>query len=92
VNYFGDGRNGNIPVANPPTRKATSSPASIASGGGKQAANVAAGAIKTLTTSIEGIDDNGIANLLPADSGRDEETLDEAKNARPTPSAAGPAR
>jgi len=37
----------------------------------------------TLTTSIDGIDDNAVANLLPADSGRDEETLDEAKKRAP---------
>ena len=79
---FGDGRNGNIPVANPANPEGNIVAREYRFGGGKQG-NVAAGAIKTLTTSIEGIDDNGIANLLPADSGRDEETLDEAKKRAP---------
>ena len=79
---FGDGRNGNIPVANAANPEGNIVAREYRFGGGKQG-NVAAGAIKTLTTSIDGIDDNGVANLLPADSGRDEETLDEAKKRAP---------
>src|SRR6266508_2535989 len=75
---FGDARNGNIPVANPANPEGNIVAREYRFGGGKQG-NVPAGAIKTLTTSIDGIDDNTVANLLPADSGRDEETLDEAK-------------
>jgi len=79
---FGDARNGNIPVANPANPEGNIVAREYRFGGGKQG-NVPAGAIKTLTTSIDGIDDNTVANLLPADSGRDEETLDEAKKRAP---------
>jgi predicted phage baseplate assembly protein len=79
---FGDGRNGNIPVANPANPEGNIVAREYRFGGGKQG-NVPAAAIKTLTTSVEGVDDNNIANLLPADSGRDEETLDEAKKRAP---------
>jgi predicted phage baseplate assembly protein len=79
---FGDGRNGNIPVANPENPEGNIVAREYRFGGGKQG-NVAAGAIKTLTTSIDGIDTNAVANLLAADSGRDEETLDEAKKRAP---------
>ena len=56
-------------------------------GGGKRG-NVQAAGIKTLLTSIDGIDDNKVANLLAAHSGRDEETLDEAKKRAPRAQAA----
>lgn len=79
---FGDGRNGNIPVANPANPEGNIVAREYRFGGGKQG-NVPAGAIRTLTTSIEGIDDNNVANLLAADSGRDEESLDEAKKRAP---------
>ena len=79
---FGDGRNGNIPVANPANPEGNIIAREYRFGGGKQG-NVPAAAIKTLTTSVEGVDDNNIANLLPAYSGRDEETLDEAKKRAP---------
>jgi predicted phage baseplate assembly protein len=79
---FGDGRNGNIPVANPENPEGNIVAREYRFGGGKQG-NVAAGAIKTLTTSIDGIATNAVANLLAADSGRDEETLDEAKKRAP---------
>jgi predicted phage baseplate assembly protein len=51
-------------------------------GGGKRG-NVVAKALKTLLTSIDAVDDNGISNLLPAQGGRDEETLREAKKRAP---------
>jgi predicted phage baseplate assembly protein len=79
---FGDGRNGNIPIANPENPEGNIVAREYRFGGGKQG-NVAAGAIKTLTTSIDGIDASAVANLLAADSGRDEETLDEAKKRAP---------
>jgi predicted phage baseplate assembly protein len=79
---FGDGRNGNIPVANPANPEGNIVAREYRFGGGRQG-NVPAAAIKTLTTSVDGIDDNSVANLLPADSGRDEETLDEAKKRAP---------
>jgi predicted phage baseplate assembly protein len=79
---FGDGLNGNIPVANPENPEGNIVAREYRFGGGKRG-NVAAGAIKTLTTSIDGIDTNVVGNLLPADSGRDEETLDEAKKRAP---------
>jgi predicted phage baseplate assembly protein len=79
---FGDGRNGNIPVGNPANPEGNIVAREYHFGGGRQG-NVGAGAIKTLTTSIDGIDANAVANLLAADSGRDEETLGEAKKRAP---------
>jgi hypothetical protein len=51
--------------------------------GGGTRGNVPAGAIKTVRTSIAGVDDSTVGNLLPAAAGRDEETLDEAKQRAP---------
>jgi predicted phage baseplate assembly protein len=79
---FGDGRNGAIPVANAANPEGSIVAREYRFGGGKKG-NVPAKAIKTLTSSIDGIDDNNIANLLAAHSGRDEETLDEAKKRAP---------
>lgn len=79
---FGDGRNGSIPVANAANPDGNIMARQYRSGGGKRS-NAAAKAIKTLTTSITGIDDGLVANLLPAYGGRDEETLDEAKKRAP---------
>jgi predicted phage baseplate assembly protein len=79
---FGDGRNGGIPVANAANPESNIVAREYRFGGGKRG-NVPAGAIKTLLTSVEGIDDNQVANLLAAHSGRDEETLDEAKKRAP---------
>ena len=79
---FGDGRNGNIPVANPANPEGNIVAREYRFGGGKQG-NVPAGAIRTLTTSVEGIDDNNVANLLAAHSGRDEEALEEGKKRAP---------
>ena len=79
---FGDGLHGNIPVANASNPDANVVAREYRVGGGKRG-NVPAQAIKTLATSITGVDDNQVANLLAADSGRDEETLDEAKQRAP---------
>jgi predicted phage baseplate assembly protein len=79
---FGDGRNGSIPVANAADPEGNIVAREYQFGGGKKG-NVPAKSIKTLTTSIDGIDDNLVANLQAAYSGRDEETLDEAKKRAP---------
>ena len=79
---FGDGRNGSIPVANAANPESNIVARKYRFGGGKKG-NVPAKAIKTLTTSVNGVDDNLVANLLPASNGRDEETLDEAKKRAP---------
>jgi predicted phage baseplate assembly protein len=79
---FGDGHNGSIPVANAANPESNIVAREYRFGGGKKG-NVAAKAIKTLTTSVSGIDDNQVANLLAAHSGRDEETLGEAKKRAP---------
>lgn len=78
----GDGLNGAIPVANAANPESNVVAREYRHGGGKLG-NVPAGAIKTLLTSVEGIDDNKVANLLAAHSGRDEETLDEARKRAP---------
>ena len=79
---FGDGLHGGIPVANASNPDANVVAREYRVGGGKRG-NVPAQAIKTLTTSVIGVDANQVANLLAADSGRDEETLDDAKQRAP---------
>src|SRR6266498_1295430 len=79
---FGDGLNGAIPVANAANPDGNIVAREYRFGGGKKG-NVPAKAIKTLTSSIDGIDDNRVGNQFPANSGRDEETLDEAKKRAP---------
>lgn len=79
---FGDGRNGAIPVANASNPQNSIVARQYRFGGGKKG-NVPAKAIKTLATSVEGVDDNQVGNLLAAHSGREEETLDEAKKRAP---------
>ncbi len=79
---FGDGLNGHIPVANPNNPDANIVARLYRIGGGRRG-NIPAQAIKTLVTSIDGIDENGVGNLLAAYSGRDEETLTEAKKRAP---------
>jgi predicted phage baseplate assembly protein len=78
----GDGVNGNIPVAYVNNPGANVVARLYRVGGGKRG-NVPAGTIKTLVTNIAGIDANGVANLTAANSGRDEETIDEAKKRAP---------
>jgi predicted phage baseplate assembly protein len=79
---FGDGLNGAIPVANAANPDGNIVAREYRFGGGKKG-NVPARAIKTLSTTIDGVDDNRIGNLFPAINGRDEETLDEAKKRAP---------
>ena len=78
----GDGVNGNIPVAYVNNPGANVVARTYRVGGGKRG-NVPAGAIKTLVTPITGVDSNGVANLLAAFGGRDEETIDAAKKRAP---------
>jgi predicted phage baseplate assembly protein len=75
---FGDGASGAIPVGNVGNPAANVVAREYRTGGGKRG-NVPADKIKTLLTSIEGVDENGITNIQPAIAGRDEETLAEAK-------------
>lgn len=75
---FGDGVNGSIPIGNVDNADANVVARLYRFGGGKSG-NVSAGTLKTLLTSISGIDENGITNLQAAFGGRDEETLDQAK-------------
>ena len=63
---FGDGLNGDIPVANAANPEGNIVARQYRFGGGKKG-NVPAKAIKTLTSSIDGMDDNRVGNLLPAE-------------------------
>jgi len=75
---FGDGINGRIPVGNVDNPEANIVARQYRFGGGK-GGNVTPNTLKTLLTSIPGVDDNGITNLQAGYGGRDEETLDQAK-------------
>lgn len=77
----GDAVNGEIPVAYVPNA-ANVLALEYRTGGGKRG-NVKAGVIDTLVTPITGIDDNAIGNLQAAFDGREEETIDEAKERAP---------
>ncbi|HTX91830.1 MAG TPA: putative baseplate assembly protein [Anaerolineales bacterium] len=79
---FGDGVNGDIPVANVSNPSANVVAREYRVGGGLRG-NVPAGAISNLVTTIDGLDTSGIANLMEAVGGRDEETMDEAKKRAP---------
>jgi predicted phage baseplate assembly protein len=74
---FGDGQNGAIPVANVDLPNDNIVAVTYRYGGGKQG-NVAAGTIKSVGTSIPGIDENNVSNLFAAYGGRDEESLSDA--------------
>ena len=75
---FGDGDNGAIPVGNVNNSGANVVAREYRFGGGKRG-NLPAQTVTTLLTPIDGIDDSAVTNLFPTDSGRDEETLDDAK-------------
>lgn len=79
---LGNGTRGAIPVANVENPAANVVAREYRFGGGTRG-NVTAGLIKTPLVSIEGLDENQIANLLPATGGRDEETIKEAKERAP---------
>jgi predicted phage baseplate assembly protein len=75
---FGDGVHGRIPVANPGNPAANVVAREYRVGGGKLG-NVVAGKISAMLTSVSGVDANRVGNLKAAHSGREEETLDEAR-------------
>jgi predicted phage baseplate assembly protein len=79
----GDGVNGNIPVAyvGDPGGNVV---ARVYRFGGGRRGNVPAGAISTLATPVVGVDAGRVANLQAAHSGREEETLPEAKKRAPS--------
>lgn len=77
----GDGVNGAIPVAYLPNA-ANVVAVEYRTGGGKRG-NVKAQAIDTLVTPTTGIDDNAVRNLLAAYDGREEESIEEAKERAP---------
>ncbi len=79
---FGDGVNGNVPVAYVGDPGGNIVAREYRAGGGRRG-NVPAGAISTLVTMVPGIDASAVSNLQAAYSGRDEETLDEAKKRAP---------
>ncbi len=79
---FGDGENGSIPVANV-NNPASNVVARIYRFGGGKRGNLGANTLKTLLTSVLGIDENAITNLRAAFAGRDEESLDNAKKRAP---------
>jgi len=78
----GDGEHGNVPVAYASDPDGNVVAREYRFGGGSRG-NVPAGAISTLVTAVAGIDPSRIANLQPAHSGREQETLDEAKDRAP---------
>jgi predicted phage baseplate assembly protein len=80
---LGDGVNGNIPVAYVGDPGGNVVAREYRFGGGRRG-NVPSGTITTLATAVPGIDPAGVGNLLAAHSGRDEETLDEAKKRAPS--------
>jgi predicted phage baseplate assembly protein len=79
---FGDGRNGAIPIANVNNPGANVVARTYRYGGGTKG-NVAAGALHALRNAVAGIDENGVVNLVASYGGRDEETLDQAKQRAP---------
>jgi predicted phage baseplate assembly protein len=74
---FGDGQHGRIPVGN--LNNADNIVARVYRYGGGMRGNALAGTIKTLVSSLQGIDEAIVGNLHAATSGRDEEALEEAK-------------
>jgi predicted phage baseplate assembly protein len=79
---FGDGKNGAIPAANLDNRNANVVALQYSYGGGSRG-NVPARAIKTPLTSLTGIDESKVSNLLAAIGGRDEQSIDDAKKRAP---------
>jgi predicted phage baseplate assembly protein len=80
---FGDGVNGNIPVAFAGDPGGNVVAREYRFGGGRRG-NVPPLAVATLVTPVAGIDPAAVSNLQAAHSGRDEETLDEAKKRAPS--------
>ena len=80
---FGNGTRGAIPVANPQNPGGNVVARRYRFGGGVRG-NVSAGAIKTMDISVAGIAEDQVGNLLAAAGGRDEETLQAAKERAPS--------
>lgn len=79
---FGDGRRGAIPIANVTNPGANVVARRYQYGGGAHG-NVPAGALRALRNAVPGIDENQVVNLMASYGGRDEETLDQAKQRAP---------
>lgn len=79
---FGDGRRGAIPIANVNNPGANVVARRYRYGGGSKG-NVPAGTLKALRNAVPGIDENGVLNLADSYGGRDEETLEQAKQRAP---------
>lgn len=79
---FGDGRRGAIPIANVNNPGANVVARRYRYGGGMKG-NVPAGALHALRSSVPGIDENGVVNPVASYGGREEETLDQAKQRAP---------
>jgi len=79
---FGDGRNGAIPIANVSNPGANVVARRYRYGGGAHG-NVGPGVLRALRNAVPGIDENGVTNLVASFGGRDEETLDQAKQRAP---------
>jgi predicted phage baseplate assembly protein len=76
---FGDGLHGSIPIANVDNADGNVVARQYGFGGGRRG-NVAAKMLKSLVTPVDGIDEGAVMNVQAANSGRDEETLEQAKN------------
>lgn len=79
---FGDGRRGAIPIANVNNPGANVVARRYQYGGGTKG-NVGAATLKALRSAVPGIDENGLSNLAASYGGRDEETLEQAKQRAP---------
>lgn len=79
---FGDGRHGAVPIANIANPGGNVVARRYRYGGGTHG-NVPAGALTALRNAVRGIDENAVANLVASYGGRDEETLDQAKQRAP---------
>lgn len=75
---FGNGRSGAIPVGNNSLPTSNIVAREYRFGGGARG-NVPAGAIRTLVTSVPGVDQAKVSNLQAAVAGQEEETLEEAR-------------
>jgi predicted phage baseplate assembly protein len=80
---LGNGRRGAIPVANPLNPAANVVARSYRSGGGLRG-NVGRMAISTPLGSIPEVEEGRIGNLFPAVGGRNEETIEQAKERAPS--------
>jgi predicted phage baseplate assembly protein len=79
---LGDGRRGAIPIANVNNPGSNVVARSYSYGGGSKGL-VGAGKLTALRSAVDGIDEAGVSNLEASYGGRDEETLDQAKDRAP---------